>query len=92
MTAVEASTGAAAVAVVAWRCAPAQYEVIRDRAMLELASMLREFKASERDTVLDSANMKIQALSISSSSENCQQLVSLKTMAKQWGFGHLLVN
>lgn len=50
--------------------------------------MLREFPAYERSVIVDSAEMKIKALSISSQDVSCDQANNLRTMAKQWGFGN----
>lgn len=84
----EVSTGAAAVAILAQKCTPQHYESLRGHALKQLESMLREFPAYERSVIVDSAEMKIKALSISSQDVSCDQANNLRAMAKQWGFGN----
>ncbi len=84
----EVSTGAAAVVILAQKCAPEHEAQLRKQALAQLSNMLRDFSPYERSVVVDSAEMKIKALSISSQGVSCAQAENLRTMAKQWGFGN----
>ena len=87
----EISTGAAAVAVLAQKCAPSAAEQYRQaaRARLEqLSATLAD--PAERRFIVESFETKVRALSISSQHESCGQANKLRLFARQWGFAHFI--
>lgn len=91
LTDTEVSTGAAAVAVIAYKCLPERdARAYHAQAMADLREMLRHWPAYEREVVLDSAERKVRAMSISSRQAGCHELAHLRAMARQWGFSHLV--
>ncbi len=82
----EVSTGAAAVAVLAQKCLPAHAGVLKEKAFAQLHDMLRAYSPQARAVIMDSAEMKVKALSISSQAASCESAQSLRSMALHWGF------
>lgn len=82
----EVSTGAAAVAVLAQKCLPSHAGLLKEKAFAQLSDMLRAYSSGERAIIMDSAEMKVRALSISSQAATCESAQSLRSMALHWGF------
>lgn len=88
----EATTGAAAVVIVAQKCYP-QYV---DEAVARVNEMLDGFFSAllpgERAVAQDSARRKLRAMQISGGTYSCQDVEHLRNMARQWGFAHLILD
>ena len=86
----EASLGAAAMVVLAHKCSPGQVGQFESAAHNHLAYMVQRFTAPARARIFEDLRIKTRALQISSSGDSCTSALRLHSMAKQWGYGHIL--
>lgn len=88
----EATTGAAAVIIVARKCYP-QHSIQAERlATADFKELLRNMSYQEQQDALDAARRKLAAMTISGQSYRCPDVEHLKVMARTWGFGHLILD
>ncbi len=74
------------MAVLAQKCLPAHAGMLKERAFAQLGDMLRAYPSREKALIMDSAEMKVRALSSSSQAASCESAQSLRSMALHWGF------
>ncbi len=87
----ELAAGGAAAVVIAQRCNPANEEAVLRYARSEISRRMRAaFTTAEIDAALDGLRMKVNAFSVSSGSRRCEDLESMRAMARNWGFAQVL--
>lgn len=91
LTTEEATSGAVAVVIVAEKCYPERAAEALQFANDELWRMLAPLPQHEKLYALDAASTKLKAMRVSGGSYACRDVAHLKNMAKQWGFGHLIL-
>ncbi len=87
----ELAAGGAAAVVIAQRCNPANEEAVLRYARSEISRRMRAaFTPAEIEAALDGLRMKVNAFSVSSGARRCEDLESMRAMARNWGFAQVL--
>lgn len=84
----EMSTAAAAVVTLAQKCSPESYRDYKAAALRQLAAMLKSTPHYDLSSVVDAAESKIIAFSVSSKDISCEESKHFETMARTWGFAN----
>lgn len=92
LTVEEATTGAVAAVLVAEKCYPARVAEASQYATADLRRMLSSLPPAEQEAAMDAASDKLKAMRISGSNYDCAGVVHFKAMARNWGFGHLILD
>lgn len=84
----EMSTAAAAVITLAQKCSPESYGEYKAAALRQLVAMLKSTPHYDAGSVIESAESKIIAFSVSSKDTSCEESKHFETMARTWGFAN----
>ena len=86
----ELSAGAAAVAVLAEKCAPAQAAAYKKAAYDHMVTLSRQLPEEDRVFALDSFATKLAALTLSAQEQTCATASKLRAFALNWGFAQFV--